>query len=75
MILKKNSTNDHPLPVHVKPFPVKPLLHEQLYDPIVFVQFALESQLLSPAHSLTSVSEKVKISHHSKHHITLFKSE
>ena len=40
---------------------MKPLLHEHLYDPIVLVQFALESQLFpTPSHSLISVDEMIQ---------------
>lgn len=49
--------------IHLNPSPLNPLLQEQLYDPIVLVQVALELQLLVEleAHSSVSIQRIMKI--------------
>ena len=50
------------VPVQVNPFPEKPVLHWQVYDPLVFVQSALAWQLLVPVtHSSISKFNRLEM--------------
>ena len=53
--LSHNCEEINRLPLHLRPFPVNPCLHEQLYEPLVLLQNASDLHLCSSeTHSLTS---------------------
>ena len=55
-IARRQKFKGHSIPVQFFPSPWKPILHVQLYDPSVFVQFAFMS------HSLVDFSKHSSIS-------------
>ena len=58
---KRQKFKGHSIPVQFFPSPWKPILHVQLYDPSVLVQFAFMSLLLVDFSKHSSISAIVDL--------------